>query len=264
MPTTAQLRGVSLVALTVQNSQAVLAAEDSSSTIWLQKASIYTITASIVFFSFVFAAQLAFALYRRRRTLGMQQFGPMEIIFIMCCQTLIIPAIFAILQNFTDVPELGSQVLTVTAIFLPLSSMWAAAQVEHSQQPRNSKTPSGIIKKLNGSRGFLGSFMSRAKKPANDMESGQSTGRMPSTATTASSTTASTPAATEKGKHGRVYSGSATSEFRVNHSPMSMDRNEKVKSLLMEDNEKEKDDGELRIYTGRSFDVTEEPAAKRY
>lgn len=54
----------------------------------------------------------------------------------MACQTLVVPAVFAVLQNFTSVPELGSQMLTVTAIFLPMSSLWAAASVEQSLTAR--------------------------------------------------------------------------------------------------------------------------------
>jgi pheromone alpha factor receptor len=42
------------------------------------------------------------------------------------------PAIFAILQYFPDntFPEAGSVAITLVAIFLPLSSIWAAASID--------------------------------------------------------------------------------------------------------------------------------------
>ncbi|KAF2278836.1 uncharacterized protein EI97DRAFT_220944 [Westerdykella ornata] len=72
----------------------------------------------------VFTAKLGHALISRRR-MGMTQFGPMQIVFIMGAQTMVIPAIFAVLQFNKDVPELGSQTLTVVCLFLPLSAIWA-------------------------------------------------------------------------------------------------------------------------------------------
>ena len=47
-------------------------------------------------------------------------------------------AIFSILQYTTNVPELGSQVLTFVAIFLPLSSLWAAAAIDHKTSSSSS------------------------------------------------------------------------------------------------------------------------------
>lgn len=96
---------------------------------------------SIWVFSCVFTYKLGHAIIQRRK-LNMPQFGPMQIVFIMGCQTLIIPgtppitpplspktnsqtAIFSTLQFRDEIPELGSQVLTVVCIFLPLSAIWA-------------------------------------------------------------------------------------------------------------------------------------------
>ncbi|KAF2122722.1 fungal pheromone mating factor STE2 GPCR-domain-containing protein [Lophiotrema nucula] len=72
----------------------------------------------------VFTYKLGYALVQRRR-LGMTQFGPMQIIFIMGCQTMVIPGIFSVLQFYEKVPELGSMALTIVCIFLPLSAIWA-------------------------------------------------------------------------------------------------------------------------------------------
>lgn len=45
---------------------------------------------SIIFFSIVFCSKLGHAIHHRRK-MGMKQFGPMQIIFVMGCQTLFIP-----------------------------------------------------------------------------------------------------------------------------------------------------------------------------
>lgn len=57
---------------------------------WLASASNITLSISICWFCSVFVTKLGFALNLRRK-LGLGQFGPMQIIFIMGCQTLIIP-----------------------------------------------------------------------------------------------------------------------------------------------------------------------------
>ncbi|KAF1849448.1 uncharacterized protein K460DRAFT_404672 [Cucurbitaria berberidis CBS 394.84] len=79
---------------------------------------------SIWLFSCVFTYKLGYAIIQRRR-LKMPQFGPMQIVFIMGCQTMLIPAIFSSLQFESAVPEFGTQVLTIVSIFLPLSAIWA-------------------------------------------------------------------------------------------------------------------------------------------
>ncbi|KAH9866152.1 hypothetical protein J1614_008716 [Plenodomus biglobosus] len=75
-------------------------------------------------YSCVFTYKLGFAIFQRRR-LNMPQFGPMQIVFIMGCQTMVIPAIITTLQFSPDLPELGNSVLTIVCIFLPLSAIWA-------------------------------------------------------------------------------------------------------------------------------------------
>ncbi|KAK3673448.1 pheromone alpha factor receptor [Recurvomyces mirabilis] len=82
---------------------------------------------AIAFFSAIFVTKLAFAI-RLRRKLNMKQFGPMQIIFVMGCQTMIVPMIFAIVGDYATGHQLQSLVQTVVAIFLPLSGMWASAQ----------------------------------------------------------------------------------------------------------------------------------------
>lgn len=56
----------------------------------LSALSYITQAVTILLYSFVFVWKLGYAVVQRRR-LKMQQFGPMQIVFIMGCQTLIIP-----------------------------------------------------------------------------------------------------------------------------------------------------------------------------
>jgi pheromone alpha factor receptor len=79
-------------------------------------------------FCIIFTIKLGIAI-RQRRKLGMRQFGPMQIIFIMGCQTMVLPAIMAVLQFINKGPELGSLTLTLVVIFLPLSAIWASVVV---------------------------------------------------------------------------------------------------------------------------------------
>ena len=78
------------LALCIENSIYVVQAKVDVPLQKLLSATTITETISICWFSAVFVAKLAFALNERRK-LGLVQFGPMQIIFIMGCQTLIIP-----------------------------------------------------------------------------------------------------------------------------------------------------------------------------
>ncbi|TPR06841.1 Mis12-Mtw1 family protein [Aspergillus niger] len=112
------------MAMMVENAIAIMAAESSIPLIWLQSAENITATISICFFCAVFVAKLGFAI-RQRRRLGVRDFGPMKVIFIMGCQTLVIPATFSIIHYIAAVPALSSNVATLVTISLPLSSIWA-------------------------------------------------------------------------------------------------------------------------------------------
>ncbi|KAF1918501.1 fungal pheromone mating factor STE2 GPCR-domain-containing protein [Ampelomyces quisqualis] len=84
---------------------------------------------AIWFYSLIFTYKLGYAIIQRRK-LKMPQFGPMQIVFIMGCQTMIIPAIFTLLQFRAEVPEFGAVVSTIVCIFLPLSAIWAGVANE--------------------------------------------------------------------------------------------------------------------------------------
>ncbi|KAI9751653.1 MAG: hypothetical protein M1835_001192 [Candelina submexicana] len=148
-------------ALVVENSKFIINADNFSSFAWLGSATNITATISICFYCAVSITKLGFAL-RERRKLGLQQFGPMQIIFIMGCQTLIVPAIFSILQNFTTIPEMGSNVLTLVAIFLPLSSMWASFSIDAPSQASSSPESH---RKIFGSYSSGSTHIGSASKP---------------------------------------------------------------------------------------------------
>ncbi|KAL9097982.1 MAG: hypothetical protein Q9163_006262 [Psora crenata] len=101
----------------VENDKAIVALVPTASLYWLGSATNITTSISIFWFCAVFVTKLGFALHQRRK-LGIGQFGPMQILFIMGCQTLIIPA-------------MSSNALTSVAIFLPLSSLWASASIDN-------------------------------------------------------------------------------------------------------------------------------------
>lgn len=143
------------LALCIENSIYIVQAKVEGPLYRLASATNITETISICWFSAVFVSKLAFALNERRK-LGLVQFGPMQIIFIMGCQTLIIPgqrdtiqgpiieltvilALFSALQYAVSNPALSSNTLTCVAIFLPLSSLWASASLDSRFQASKEK-----------------------------------------------------------------------------------------------------------------------------
>lgn len=120
----------------VENCIAIIKVSYMDTIWWLESACNIVITVSVCFFCAIFVTKLGFAL-RQRRRLGVRDFGPMKIIFVCGCQTLTIPAVFSITQYFVVFPELSSNLLTLVAISLPLSSIWAGANFD---QGRHSDT----------------------------------------------------------------------------------------------------------------------------
>ncbi|KAL8686450.1 MAG: hypothetical protein Q9218_007099, partial [Villophora microphyllina] len=74
----------------VENAKYILALQSLFPLEWLASATNIATSISICWFCAVFIIKLGFALDQRKK-LGMGTFGPMRIIFIMGCQTLIIP-----------------------------------------------------------------------------------------------------------------------------------------------------------------------------
>ena len=78
------------LALCVENSRYIISLTYLVPLNWLSSATNITTSISIFWFCAVFVTKLGFALNQRRK-LGLRRFGPMQIIFIMGCQTLTIP-----------------------------------------------------------------------------------------------------------------------------------------------------------------------------
>lgn len=74
----------------VENSIFIIAGKSFLPFVWLEKANTILVTISICFFSAIFVVKLGYTIHRRTR-IGIRQFGPMQAIFIMGCQTMIIP-----------------------------------------------------------------------------------------------------------------------------------------------------------------------------
>ncbi|APA16152.1 hypothetical protein SS1G_10310 [Sclerotinia sclerotiorum 1980 UF-70] len=134
-------------AATVVNSMAILATADSSVPMqWLAKGTLVTETISIWFFSIVFTGKLIWTLFNRRRN-GWRQWSAVRILAAMGGCTMVIPSIFAVLEYITPItfPEAGSIALTMVALLLPLSSLWAsmATDEEMSSIDMSNLTGSG-------------------------------------------------------------------------------------------------------------------------
>ena len=74
----------------IENCIYIMRTQEESSLYWIGSATNITTTVSICWYALIFSTKLGFAI-RQRGKLGMGGFGPMQIIFIMGTQTLIIP-----------------------------------------------------------------------------------------------------------------------------------------------------------------------------
>ncbi|KAF2222411.1 fungal pheromone mating factor STE2 GPCR-domain-containing protein [Elsinoe ampelina] len=139
----------------------ILLMEYNYSSQWLIQARDIALATSICFFSLIFCSKLGHSL-QQRKSMGMTQFGPMQIIFIGGAQTLIIPAVFAILQFLLPTTRINSLILTVTAISLPLTSLWASAVT--SRPSKGTRGPDAHQKFLMSTPG--GTFASGQSRKA--------------------------------------------------------------------------------------------------
>ncbi|GAM82167.1 hypothetical protein ANO11243_001460 [Dothideomycetidae sp. 11243] len=84
---------------------------------------------STVFFSAIFCAKLLHSL-RQRKRMGLTRFGPMQVVFIGATHTLVLPALFAVLQFVVPQTHIDALVLASVALCLPLTAVWAASVTE--------------------------------------------------------------------------------------------------------------------------------------
>ena len=76
--------------LVVRTDELILALADQSVLDVLEAATLNATAISIFYFAAVFTTKLGFAIHKRRR-LGLHKWGPMQVLFTMGCQTLIVP-----------------------------------------------------------------------------------------------------------------------------------------------------------------------------
>ncbi|EEP75387.1 predicted protein [Uncinocarpus reesii 1704] len=136
------------LAQTVENCKVTIGLKSFETFIWLQSATNILTTTSICYFSAIFVAKLGFAI-NTRRELGLTGFGAMQVIFIMFCQTMTVPAIFSILQYFVEPAEMSPLSLTLVTLSLPLSSMWAAQAAKNGFENKGASDPRPLF-----ARGF--------------------------------------------------------------------------------------------------------------
>ncbi|KAE8420081.1 fungal pheromone mating factor STE2 GPCR-domain-containing protein [Aspergillus pseudocaelatus] len=136
----------------VENCKTIVETDNPLSLSWLESATNIVITISICFFCSIFITKLGFAI-RQRRRLGVRDFGPMKVVFVMGCQTLTIPAVLSILQYAVSVPELNSNILTLVTISLPLSSIWAGVSLTRSSSTEESPSRGALWNRLTDSNG---------------------------------------------------------------------------------------------------------------
>lgn len=106
----------------------------------LTNAASISVTVSICFFFVIFTWKLGYAL-KQRRMLGIRKFGPLQILFIMSFQTMVIPAIFSIAQFWSSIDDLYTMTLCLATIMLPLSALWSQASLEESGPSYRVYTP---------------------------------------------------------------------------------------------------------------------------
>lgn len=127
-------------AVMVYNCKNIMNLESGLSLQALADAANVSTTISICFFFVIFTAKLGHAL-KQRRILGIRKFGPLQIIFIMSLQTMVIPATFSIAQNWAGVDDLYTMTLCLACIMLPLSALWAQASLEENGAHPRAHTP---------------------------------------------------------------------------------------------------------------------------
>jgi pheromone alpha factor receptor len=127
-------------ALMVVNCEGIMSLQSGWGWQSLTNAASIAVTVSICFFFVIFTWKLGYAL-KRRRTLGIKKFGPLQILFIMSLQTMIIPAIFSIAQFWSPINDLYTMTLSLATIMLPLSALWAQASLEENGPSHRAYTP---------------------------------------------------------------------------------------------------------------------------
>ncbi|KAH8589682.1 fungal pheromone mating factor STE2 GPCR-domain-containing protein [Bisporella sp. PMI_857] len=131
-------------AQTITNSKAIMGAEAYYNMQWVTIGTIATQTAAVWYFSMIFTGKLIYTLYTRRRN-GWKQWSGVQILAAMGGCTMVIPSIFAILEYITidEFPEAGSLAITMVALLLPLSALWARMAIDNEAAALNFNRVTG-------------------------------------------------------------------------------------------------------------------------
>lgn len=108
---------------------------------WSLKAATASFAASICFYSLVFTIKLYLAI-RQRRSLGFEKFGPLQVIFIMGCQTLLIPAVMTIIDSSAHINSIGAFAQTIVVVSLPISALWASTTKDNNADRQRQQSVS--------------------------------------------------------------------------------------------------------------------------
>ncbi|OLL25365.1 Pheromone alpha factor receptor [Neolecta irregularis DAH-3] len=130
--------------------------------VWISRADHIAFAFSLCFFSSIFMAKLWKSIVIRRK-LGFKQFGPISIIFIMACQTMLIPVLCTIVGMMLPAGGLLQSSRVIVVVNLPLSTIWATAQ----SHMNNDNAPSSFMTSL---------FHSHAQTDASTYSEGQTQG----------------------------------------------------------------------------------------
>ncbi|KAL2071547.1 hypothetical protein VTL71DRAFT_12782 [Oculimacula yallundae] len=111
----------------ITNSLAIVDATVYFHYAWITVGTLATETISIWFYSVIFTSKLLYTIYARKH-MGFRKWSYIQILAAMGGCTMIIPSGFAVLEYATpdDFPEAGTLALTMVALLLPLSSLWAS------------------------------------------------------------------------------------------------------------------------------------------
>ncbi|KAK0108409.1 hypothetical protein ONS95_003217 [Cadophora gregata] len=111
----------------VTNSLAIVSAGQYFHHAWITVGTLATETISIWYYSIIFTGKLLWTVHARKN-LGFQKWSYIQILAAMGGCTMVIPSGFAILEYASpdDFPEAGTLALTMVALLLPLSSLWAS------------------------------------------------------------------------------------------------------------------------------------------
>ncbi|RPA82348.1 hypothetical protein BJ508DRAFT_90943 [Ascobolus immersus RN42] len=87
-----------------------------------------TFAASVMYYTALLVGKLGYTLWIQRR-MSLQKFGPLQIIFIMSCQAMVVPGVLVSLEagNFEKFAGIGTLGQAAVIFSLPLSAIWAAS-----------------------------------------------------------------------------------------------------------------------------------------